>query len=350
MQTLEEKQIDTESMQELLLQLSKDLQTLGNASNQLNQEEQDSSQYWKPPVYYSDDDDNFYRESIDETPQSDAIAPDLPITDSLVMEDEHLDTIPKTNSTKKLNDYTSSDDESSSEEDVPVEHFKIYSNPLLEFDEEIFSNEINPLYNEVLEDLDLIPPRNENDHFNAESDLIESLINKDTVITSPKINFLLEEFAGKLALINPIPSGIAKTNFYLKAYIRVIQKLLYDKSSPRPLEELNFEKENSGSTPIHTYISLLEYESFYNESDSAYDIFNDYLAFIISPSEYEYVYADDEGHANLGCPVSTFLSSLTSSRLPDYEDSRARGFVQRSLDLHSLACFFCESDILDLIE
>ncbi|GJZ40602.1 hypothetical protein Tco_0587488, partial [Tanacetum coccineum] len=73
-------------------------------------------------------------------------------------------------------DYTSSDDESSSEEDVPVENFKIYSNPLLEFDKEIFSSEINPLYNEVLEDLDSIPLGNENDHFNAESDLIESFL------------------------------------------------------------------------------------------------------------------------------------------------------------------------------
>ncbi|GKD93961.1 hypothetical protein Tco_1373798, partial [Tanacetum coccineum] len=89
-------------------------------------------------------------------------------------------------------DYTSSDDESSSEEDVPVENFKIYSNPLLEFDKEIFSSGINLLYNEVLEDLDSIPLRNENDHFNAESNLIESLLNKDTVITSPKIDFLLE--------------------------------------------------------------------------------------------------------------------------------------------------------------
>ncbi|GJR53001.1 hypothetical protein Tco_1403522 [Tanacetum coccineum] len=50
MQTLEEKQIDTESMQGLLLQLSRDLPTL---------------------------------ESIDETPPSDAITPDLPITHSL---------------------------------------------------------------------------------------------------------------------------------------------------------------------------------------------------------------------------------------------------------------------------
>nr|GEV31159.1 reverse transcriptase domain-containing protein [Tanacetum cinerariifolium] len=80
MQTLEEKQIDTEIMQELLLQLSKDLQTFGNTSNQLKQDEHDSSQYWKPPVYYSDDDDNLFRQSIDETPPLDAIAPDLPVT------------------------------------------------------------------------------------------------------------------------------------------------------------------------------------------------------------------------------------------------------------------------------
>ncbi|GJR79319.1 hypothetical protein Tco_0150104 [Tanacetum coccineum] len=182
-------------------------------------------------------------------------------------------------------DYTSSDDASSSEENVMVENFKIYSNPLLEFDEEIFSSEINPLCNEVLEDLDSIPPGNENDHFNAESDLIESLLNKDTVITLPMIDFLLEEFAGELALINPIPPGIAETNFDPKEAIRLIKKLLYDNSSPRPPEELNYEndfkKENSGSTTIHTNISLLEYESFDDESDSASEIFNDDLAHII---------------------------------------------------------------------
>nr|GEY06817.1 hypothetical protein [Tanacetum cinerariifolium] len=314
MQTLEEKQIDTKSMQELLLQLSKDLQTLGNTSNQLKQEEQDNSQYWKPPVYYSDDDDDFYRESIDETPLSDAITPDLPITDSLDLSDyvsecdlAFCDNSLDFNNDSEIfsnplfdsnDDYTSSDDESSSEEDVLVENFKIYSNPLLEFDEEIFSSENNPLYNEVLEDLNSILLGNENDHFNVESDLIESLLNKDSVITSPKIDFLLEEFAGELALINPIPPGIAETNFDPKEDIRLIKKLLYDNSSPRPLKELyfgnDFKKENSGSAIIHTDISLPEYESFDDESDSASDIFNDDLAHIISPSEYEYVYADDE--------------------------------------------------------
>ncbi|GKD01159.1 hypothetical protein Tco_1171433 [Tanacetum coccineum] len=188
-----------------------------------------------------------------------AITPDLPITGSLIMEDEHLNTIPETesdeenkSSVKDLNltpsesedlsdikrecdmpvcddfttfsnhlfdsndDLTSSDDESLSDEDVPKENFKIYSNPL--FNEEIISARIDP------------------HHFNAESDLIESLLNKDTVITSPKIDFLLEEFAGELALINPIPPGIAETNFDPKEDIRLIKKLLYDNSSPRTPE------------------------------------------------------------------------------------------------------------------
>ncbi|GKA04208.1 retrovirus-related pol polyprotein from transposon TNT 1-94 [Tanacetum coccineum] len=45
-------------------------------------------------------------------------------------------------------------DESLPKENVPEENFKIYSNPLFEFDEEYISSDINPLYNEVLEDIE----------------------------------------------------------------------------------------------------------------------------------------------------------------------------------------------------
>ncbi|GKE67381.1 hypothetical protein Tco_1521542 [Tanacetum coccineum] len=51
-------------------------------------------------------------------------------------------------------DFTSSNDKSLSEEDVQEENFKIYSNPLFEFDEEYISSDINPIYNEVLEDIE----------------------------------------------------------------------------------------------------------------------------------------------------------------------------------------------------
>ncbi|GJV73166.1 hypothetical protein Tco_1493161 [Tanacetum coccineum] len=326
-QALEEGKNQLDNVQELLLKLLNDLKILNKM--QLKQEEQVAkiyTLYWKCPIFDDDDDKEYtiqVREYYKNSPV--AITPELPITDSLIMEDEHFNTIPETeldkeneSSVKDLNltpsesedlfedlsdierecdmpvcddfmtfsnhlfdsndDFTSSDDESLFDEDVPKEIFKIYSNPL--FDEEIISTKID------------------SHHFNAESDLIESLLNKDTVITSPKIDFLLEEFAGELALINPIPPGIAETNFDPKEDIRLIKKLLYDNSSPRPPEELNskndFEKENSGSTTIHTDISLPEYESFDNESDSASKIFNDDLAHIIYPSEYEYVYADDE--------------------------------------------------------
>ncbi|GJY44361.1 hypothetical protein Tco_0432574 [Tanacetum coccineum] len=234
-----------------------------------------SSQYWKPPIFFDDEDDDDeessipLRDLISELPLSVAITPDLPITDSLIMEDEHLDTIPETESEKENessvkdfnltpsesedlskdlsdiesecdmpvcddfttfsnpifdsnDDFTSSDDESLSDEAVPNENFKIYSNPL--FDEEIISTKIDP------------------HHFNAESDLIESLLNRDTSIgSSPKFDSLLEEFSGELAHINLISLEIDEADFDPEEEIRLVEKLLYDNSSPRPSEKLNSE-------------------------------------------------------------------------------------------------------------
>nr|GEX99995.1 hypothetical protein [Tanacetum cinerariifolium] len=120
-------------------------------------------------------------------------------------------------------DFTSSDDESLPEEDVPIKNFKVYSNPLFD-DEEINSNEIDPHC------------------FNAEFDIIESLLNRDTLIdSSPKFDFLLKEFSGELAHINPILPGIKEADFDLKEEIRFVENLLYDNSSPRPPKELNAE-------------------------------------------------------------------------------------------------------------
>ncbi|GJY72038.1 hypothetical protein Tco_0475741 [Tanacetum coccineum] len=50
-------------------------------------------------------------------------------------------------------DFTSSDDESLSNEDVPEDNVQIYSNPLFEFDDEYISSDVNPLFDEVLEDI-----------------------------------------------------------------------------------------------------------------------------------------------------------------------------------------------------
>ncbi|GJZ31044.1 hypothetical protein Tco_0576091 [Tanacetum coccineum] len=51
-------------------------------------------------------------------------------------------------------DFTSSDDESLSDDHVPEDNVKIYSNPLFEFDDEYISSDMNPLFDEVLEDIE----------------------------------------------------------------------------------------------------------------------------------------------------------------------------------------------------
>nr|GEU98889.1 hypothetical protein [Tanacetum cinerariifolium] len=79
--------------------------------------------------------------------------------------------------------------------------------------------------------------------FNAESDLIESLLNHDSSIiySSSKIDSLLNEFAGELILLKSIPLGIDEADCDPKEEIRLIEKLLHDNSSPRRPEEFIFE-------------------------------------------------------------------------------------------------------------
>nr|GEV99103.1 hypothetical protein [Tanacetum cinerariifolium] len=121
-------------------------------------------------------------------------------------------------------DLDSSDDKSLSDEDVPAEEFKIYSNPLCDEDE-INSDKLDPRC------------------FNVESDFVESLLNRDTFIDfSSKF-----DFSGELASIKP---EIPKSDFDFEEEIRLIENLLYDNSSPRPPEELNAEIESIPLLPI----------------------------------------------------------------------------------------------------
>ncbi|GKD04897.1 hypothetical protein Tco_1179871 [Tanacetum coccineum] len=93
-----------------------------------------------------------------------------------------------------------------------------------------------------LSDEEIISTKIDPHHFNAESDLIESLLNRDTlIISSPKFDSLLEEFSGELAHIDLIPPGINEADFDPEEDIHLVEKLLYDNSSPRPPEEFNSE-------------------------------------------------------------------------------------------------------------
>ncbi|GJS93092.1 hypothetical protein Tco_0800060 [Tanacetum coccineum] len=170
------------------------------------------------------------------------ITPDLPIPNPLIMEDEHLDTIPVTESANSIkssvedlvptpsesadlsdgesecdvpinddspeshfltfdnplfdsNDDFSSDDESLSEEEIQKDEFKYFSNPLYDLDDEIITNE-KILPNQKDLDVDIpIPPGIDKPCFNAESDLLESLLNRDSPIDSTKIDSIFDEFS-----------------------------------------------------------------------------------------------------------------------------------------------------------
>nr|GEY03814.1 hypothetical protein [Tanacetum cinerariifolium] len=92
-----------------------------------------------------------------------------------------------------------------------------------------------------------LPTMKNQHHFNAESDRVDSMLNRDSSIisSSSKIDSLLDEFAGKLTLLKLILPGIDKTECHLENEIRLSQRLLYDNSSPRPSEEFNFENYNA---------------------------------------------------------------------------------------------------------
>nr|GFB55629.1 hypothetical protein [Tanacetum cinerariifolium] len=137
-------------------------------------------------------------------------------------------------------EFDSSDDQSCSDEDVLE---KIVSKPLSE--EEI------------------IPMKSLRTH-------------DSSFLISSKIDSLLDEFAGELTLLKSIPPGIDETDCDFEEDIRLIEKLLYDNSSPRPPEEFvsaNFDAKIKSFSP--SPILVKDSDSLIEEIDLFYTL--DYL-------------------------------------------------------------------------
>ncbi|GJU61213.1 hypothetical protein Tco_1243048, partial [Tanacetum coccineum] len=122
---------------------------------------------------------------------------------------------------------STSSDESFSEEDIPNENFKIFSNPLFDLDEEI---------------------------------------------TSTKVDQIDDEFAGELTLPHSIPPGIDDVNLDPEGDILFLESLLYDNSSPRPPKEFNSENPTEvfspSPIPVEDSDSLMEeMDIFLNDDD-----------------------------------------------------------------------------------
>nr|GEY71909.1 hypothetical protein [Tanacetum cinerariifolium] len=123
-----------------------------------------------------------------------------------------------------------------------------------------------------LEEEEIIPMKIDQHHFNAESNLIGSLNNNDSsIIPSSKIDSLFDKFAGDLALLKSILPGIDETDCNLEEDIRLIEKLLYDNSLPRPPEEFvseNFDAETESFSP--SPIPVKDSDSLMEEIDLSF--------------------------------------------------------------------------------
>ncbi|GKA22753.1 hypothetical protein Tco_0708715 [Tanacetum coccineum] len=197
---LMDKQYRQEDIQELMSKLLEDVR---NISEEFS--EYINCPSWNRPLFYFDDDDDEYT-VIWRRPK--AITPDEPSEepeDPLIMGEKELSTIPEK-------------DKSSVEDLVPI-----------------------PSGSKGVSD-DIC----DNDHSDA-----ESLLSQDIPITSPKIDFLSEEFAGELA---PIPPGMDEDEFdeeEVDCYDHDIssdddsyENIEYVEASPLNLEYDSLEEEN----------------------------------------------------------------------------------------------------------
>ncbi|GKB46099.1 hypothetical protein Tco_0896852 [Tanacetum coccineum] len=183
-----------------------------------------------------DDDDDEYSFSTQGYLKkfSSAITPDLPKSDSLIMEDKHLDTIPKTESGELIKSSvedlvhtpSASDGISEDECDLPV------------------CDDSSPKKDEVLDDIISIPPGNDYEAFFCDSEPDSG-------------DFTMDSFVIK----SPIP--VEDGDSFLEKF----------ETTPE-LETFKFdiEEKNSGSTTIHADISLPDLKCVYFKSEPIMEI------------------------------------------------------------------------------
>nr|GEY14811.1 hypothetical protein [Tanacetum cinerariifolium] len=261
---------------ELVTDQEKDAEVEGRHAakrRKLSEEAQEADDLRKRLEIVQDEDDDVFFEATPPAQKSNVDAASLklklfkdaaPIAHAK-MGDEHLDTISETETNEFIKSSvenlvpspSESKDLSDNKCDLPLcNNFTTFSNVLFDADDdftssdnESFSNKDIPkeIYSYPLFDEEIISIRIDLHHLNAESDLIESQLNQDSsIISSSKIDSLLDEFGGELILLKSIPPGIDEADCDPKEEVCLIEKLLYDNSSLRPPKE--FISENSDAT------------------------------------------------------------------------------------------------------
>ncbi|GJW36948.1 hypothetical protein Tco_0059868 [Tanacetum coccineum] len=311
------------------------------------EEQAAKDRYWKIPICYDDDED--YTIAI--TPVLSTKEP----VDSLIMEDEHLDTIPATESDEVIKSSVEnlvqipseskgisdgSCDVPLCDNHTPLEAFKEHFETIVDSNNDSTSSDDDSPYGEDIEYVDASPP-------NAEIvslEVVESVIPKvggvDTDILLTIKDDILHEILLNVNLLianiealkdNPVPSSdfissgstTTHSDYSLQDY-----KAFY-------LNDDHIEEKSSGSTITHADFSLPKYDSFIFDlsinpfpladmSDFYHEEFADELAHIISPPDLECFYfktePDPRDLIDLG--IRENVSSTTNVNLP-FEDAQS---------------------------
>nr|GFA60077.1 hypothetical protein [Tanacetum cinerariifolium] len=281
-----------EDSNELFQKLLEDLQIINKELA-----EYINSPSWNRPTFYNDGEEHSvqYKEYLANTSNSDIhqlireeFTPILPTEEpgySLSMGYEYLSTIPEKesdkvtkSSVKNLLPIPSDDDESIFDEDVPIEDFKVYSNPLFDTDE-IYSH-----------------------YFNAKYDLIEALSNRDTLFNSPLKFYYLEEFSGELMHSSIIDKERIRREH--EEYTSLMEKLLainscIESDDYDSKKDIHFIEE----LLVNDSISLPENELFYFDH-------HDNLAFPRPPSEPPDVESFFDLEPNSGEVISAVINNI----------------------------------------
>ncbi|GJY17577.1 hypothetical protein Tco_0389068 [Tanacetum coccineum] len=298
--------------------------------------------YCKIPICYYDDED--YTIAI-----TSVLSTEEPV-DSLIIEDEHLDAIPATESDEVIKSSvenlvpTLSESEGIPENmcdmplcnnPTPLEAFKEHSKIVVDFNDDSTSSDDDSPYGEDIDYVDASPP----DAEIVSSEVVEIVIPEDGEIEDDiiheklsKINLLIAKIEALNA--NPTPSSdfVTKSpstfpNSFLEETKTFDNSLTESETFCFNLEEISsgspttrsdyslpdykafyndhIEEISSGSTTTHSNFSLSKYDSFIfdlsinpfppaDRSDFYHEEFADELTHIISPSEYDCFYFKNE--------------------------------------------------------
>ncbi|GJU41761.1 hypothetical protein Tco_1194718 [Tanacetum coccineum] len=241
----------------------------------------------RPIIYYDDDDDEDYTIAI--TP---ILSTEEPV-DSLIMEDDYLDTIPATESNEviksSVEDLVPIPSESegipdnicdvpfrdnSPPLDISKDHFEI----LLDSNDDYSLSDDDYLYNEDIDYVDASPPDSELVSLEVVEIVIPKLRGIDTdILLTIKDDILREKLLNVNLLIakiealkdNPTPSSDFVTNSSSTSPNLFLEETnTFDNSLPESKTScFNLEENSNGSTTTRFDYSLPDYEAFYFDDD-----------------------------------------------------------------------------------